>query len=574
MSSEPFDHGETRKSVGVKLPPVTSQDSVSDLEDLKKQNDFLEDTRRAIFNILEDVSSSEEQLKKKTEELEKFQQAADTSFDHIVIADPDGIVLYANHAAELLTGYSREEIVGRTPALWGRQMPKAFYETMWRTIKTEKNKYAGELTNKRKDGTKYLSSLRITPILDGDNEVKFFVGIERDITEERQFQIKIVRHAAELERANAVIAEEKERAESILRFLRSIGEGVFATDVYGSIIFMNETAEMMSGQVWERAQSILVQDVFSFIHRSPDGDKHLDMTDAVLREGHTTVFPQDTFLKRSDQEIPVSGTCSLIRDEQRKVVGTITVFQDMTKRHELEQLKNNFLSVAAHQLRTPLGGMRWSMELLLDGDLGKLPKRAKEAVRQLYENSQRMILLVNDLLSVVRIDENKGREERVSIDVGQVLTDVVKAMRSEADRREVTLSLKKGRVTLPTIMAPAKHVYEAFENLLSNSIKYNRPGGIVTVTVKKASTSIVITVADTGIGIAPEHQSRVFSKFFRAPNAVLKETEGSGLGLSVVKSYLEEAGASIRFESQENIGTTFFIEIPFDQIPLDVEEQS
>lgn len=573
MMNSSSDHRETRKYTDVTPPLVSLQSTAADLEDLRRRNDFLEDTRRAIFNILEDVSSSEEQLKKKTEELEKFQQAADTSFDHIIISDPDGVVLYANHTAEIITGYSREEIIGSTPALWGRQMPKAFYETMWRTIKTEKNKYAGEITNKRKDGTKYLSSLRITPILDTCNEIKFFIGIERDITEERQFQIKIVRHAAELEQANTLIAEEKERAESILRFLRSIGDGVFATDVNDVIIFMNETAEIMSDQVWVAAEKNVAQDTFSFFRRDSDGEKRLNITESALQEGHTITFPQDTFLKRGDIEIPVSGTCSLIRDEQHKVIGTITVFQDMTKRHELEQMKNNFLSVAAHQLRTPLGGMRWSMELLLDGDLGKLPKEAKEAVQQIYENSQRMILLVNDLLSVARIDDNKGREEKSSINVGQVLMDVVNAMRSEADSRGVTLLLKKGREAIPAIMAPAKHFYEALENLLSNGIKYNRPGGIVTVTVKKIAANILITIADTGIGIAPEHQSKMFSKFFRAPNAVLKETEGSGLGLSVVKSYLEEVGAKIRFESQENVGTTFFIEIPCDPMLSNIDKK-
>ncbi len=545
----------------------------SNLEDLKQQNDFLEDTRRAIFNILEDVSNSEEKLKKKTEELEKFQQAADTSFDHIVIADPDGTILYANHAAELMTGYSREEIVGNTPSLWGRQMPREFYETMWRTIKTEKNKYAGELTNKRKDGTKYLSSLRITPILDGRGEVNFFVGIERDITEERQFQRKIVGHAAELERANAAIALEKERAQSILRFLRSIGEGVFATDTEGYIIFINETAEMMSGQILEKNGERSAQDVFPFIYTGHDGEKNLDIVETVLRREHMITFPEDTFLKRDETVIPVSGTCSLIRDEAHKIIGTITVFQDMTKRHELDQMKDNFLSVAAHQLRTPLGGMRWSMELLLDGDLGKLPKEAREAVHQIYENSRRMILLVNDLLTVARIDDAKGREEKSPIDVGQMLTDVVNAMRSEADRRGVKIILKKGRASLPVILVPAKHFYEAFENLLSNGIKYTQQGGMVTVSVKKSSTSILIVIADTGIGIPEEHQSKIFSKFFRAPNAVLKETEGSGLGLSVVKSYLEEAGANIRFESQENVGTTFFITLPLNSMSQEKSKQ-
>jgi PAS domain S-box-containing protein len=558
------EYEERASDISSELFPFSSTKNASlDIEDLRRQNSFLEDTRRAIFNILEDVSDSEAELKKKTEELEKFQQAVDTSFDHIVIADKNGKLLYANHAAELMTGYSREEIIGNTPALWGRQMPKEFYETMWRTIKTEKNKYAGELTNKRKDGTKYLSSLRISPIFDAQGEISFFVGIERDITEERQSQLKIVRHAALLENANAFIAAEKERAESILRYLKSIGEGVFATDTRGQIIFMNETAEFMVGKSLESVGDTSAHTHFSFVHKAHDGDELLDITEITLREKRMITFPQNTFLGRADKHIPISGTCSLIRDEKHSIIGTITVFQDVTKRHELDQMKDSFLSVAAHQLRTPLGGMRWNMELLLDGDLGRLPKKAHESIQQIYENSQRMILLVNDLLNVARIDQNRGHEEKTSVDIAKILFDVVKAMYGEATRRDVKIIFKKTHVSFSPILAPAKHFYEAFQNLISNSIKYNKPGGTVTITLTKKKSNIVIVVADTGIGIPESDQSKIFSKFFRAPNAIHKETEGSGLGLSVVKSYLEEAGASIRFESKENIGTTFFIEFSY-----------
>ena len=531
------------------------------IADLQERNAFLEKTRRAIFNVLEDVSDSEKELEQKTEELEKFQQAVDASFDHIIITDPDGVVFYANHAAELLTGYARHEIIGETPALWGRQMPRAFYETFWRTIKTEKNGYAGELTNRRKNGTTYLSSLRVAPILDDQGEIKFFVGIERDITEERKSQLKIVRHAAELERANVHIEEQKERAESILRFLKSIGEGVLATDNERRIIFMNEAAELMVGHTLTECQGQLYTEKVSFLHRSHDGSEALHIADFTLREKRTMSFPQNSFLIREDKEIPLSGTCSLIRDDKQRIIGTITVFQDVTKKHELDQMKDSFLSVAAHQLRTPLGSMRWNMELLLGGDLGRLPKGAKEAVEQIYENSQRMIVLVNDLLNVARIDQEKGREMARSVDLVSMLDDVIRGMYPESRRRGVSLIFERTHEAMP-VSVPPKHFYEAFQNLLSNAIKYNHKGGSVTLSVIRDVDAFEVRIADTGIGIPHDDQSKIFSKFFRAANAVHKETEGSGLGLSVVKSFLEDAGASIRFESEEGVGTTFFVTIP------------
>lgn len=550
------------------MPTLSTFESL-DIDNLQKRNRFLEDTRRAIFNILEDVSSSEKELKKKTEELQKFRQAVDTSFDHTIITDINGRILYANRAAEVLTGYSQEEMLGKTPALWGKQMPEEFYETFWRTIKTEKNGYAGELTNKRKDGTKYLASLRVGSVLDSDGTVKFFVGVERDITEERKSQLRIVRHTAELEQANTQIAEEKDRAEKILQMLKSLGEGVFATDESERIIFMNERAEYISGKTLKDVENNTSSEIFTFLKKQEGVSRVIRMAKTALDRKSTFIFPDGTFLSRSNKDIPVSGACSPIRNEKQEIIGTVTIFQDITKKHELDQMKDTFLSVAAHQLRTPLGSMRWSIELLLEGDLGKLSKNTMEVLREIYSNSERMLLLVDDLLDIARMKESKGREKKKTTDVGIILEEVVKAMRSEAKRRGIKIILKKPRASVSKVMISPKHFYQAIENLLSNALKYNKEEGSVTLTLREDSNKICISVADTGIGIPQSEQSSIFSKFFRAKNAVLKETEGSGLGLSVVKSYLEESDATIRFESIEGAGTTFFIEIPIQPLSLE-----
>lgn len=537
-----------------------------DVEYLKERNQSLENIRKATFNILEDIAESEKKLQQKTEELRKFQEAADANVDQTVITDPNGIIVYVNHAMEVLTGYSKKEILGKTPALWGRQMSKKFYATLWRTVKIEKQGYSGELTNKRKDGTTYLASLRITPILDDQGEVKFFVSIERDITEERKAQLRIVRHASELEAVNIRIEEQKERAESILRFLKSIGEGVFATDIEGRIIFMNESAEVLSGKMFQSVEKQLAQEIFSFMQEILGEEQKICFTEQTLKKKRVIHFPNKTFLLYGKKKIPVAGTCSLIRDESDAVIGTITVFQDVTKKHELDQMKDSFLSVAAHQLRTPLGSMRWSMEMLLNGDLGRLPKEAKEVVSQIYENSLRMVTLVSDLLDVSRIDQNRGKEEKKATNITLVLQAVIRVMSAEAEKRSVRITLNLPKEPIPVIMVPPKQIYESFANLIANGIKYNRENGQVIVTVELAEEGLLITIADTGIGIPKEDQSKIFAKFFRSSNAIHKETDGSGLGLSVVKSYLEEANAQVWFESEENVGTKFFVQFPITSI--------
>lgn len=535
-----------RSSSGEKLitPPKT-----------KDEFRMLAEEMNHSLSQLYDIRSKLEQQR---DELEKFQMAVEKSFDHVVITDTNGTVLYANHAAEILTGYSKEEMVGKTPALWGKQMPQEFYDTFWRTIKEERSPYAGELTNRRKDGAKYLSSLRAMPILDEQGKVKYFVGIERDITEERESQLRVIRHATDLEKANDRIATEKARAEHILDMLRSIGEGVFATDADQHIIFMNEQAENISGKSIEILKKNVSSEVFVFRVKRGSVKGQIFVSRTTLQNKRTFIFPPQTFLVRGDKEIPVSGACSPIWNEKREIIGTVTVFQDITQKHELDQMKDMFLSVAAHQLRTPLGSMRWSMELLLGGDFGKIPKKAQEAIEHIYENSQRMIVLVNDLLNVSRIDQDYGHEKQELVDLRSLLQEVVDTMLPEAKKRKVKLVVKLPRKS-PSLKGSPKHLYEAFQNLVSNGIKYSNADGVVSIVLKAEDGKCTVTVSDTGIGIPKESQSKVFSKFFRAKNAVHKETEGSGLGLSVVKSYVEESKGTISFVSEENKGTTFTV---------------
>jgi len=327
---------------------------------------------------------------------------------------------------------------------------------------------------------------------------------------------------------------------------------------------MNESAELLVGRKFQEVEGKKSKEAFYFRRELEEGIQYIHVTEQVLQKKKKFVFLQDMFLVQEKHKVPVDGTCSLIRDTKNNIIGTVTVFRDITKLRDIEQMKNSFLSVAAHQLRTPLGSMRWGMELLINGDLGKLSKDVKETIEQLYENSGRMVVLVNDLLNVSRIDGGKNWEKKQSIDLIENIDAVIHTMNAEAKKRSVEIVFKHPE-SIPFISAPPKHLYEAIENLVSNGIKYNRSKETLTITIEIKEKTILLKVADRGIGIAKEDQSKIFSKFFRASNAVHKETEGSGLGLSVVKSYIEECNATIRFESEENVGTTFFVEFPIVQ---------
>ena len=501
------------------------------------------------------------QLITEKEELQKFKQAVDSSFDHVIISDSDGKILYANATAEHLTGFSFEEMKGKTPSLWGRQMSTAFYQEFWDTIKTKKQSYTGEVTNRKKDGTKYLASIRVSPILDNKENVRFFVGVEQDITEDRRQEEIKKQHVAELEEVNHRVTAEKVRAEGILRYLRSIGEGVFATDRRGTIVFCNATAAAMVGKDADALIGENCQSAFRFCVGDDDTACDFSPFAEAIRMKKTMSFSAKTFLIEQKKHIPVSGTFSPIIEVDH-IAGAIVVFQDITERYELEQMKDRFLSVAAHQLRTPLGSMRWNMELLQGGDLGKLPKRALDAVGELRKNSDRMMLLVNDLLNVSRIDQSAIKEAPEETDLSEVVLEATKALEGEAEKKNMRCRCSFPEGGVPKIMLVRRHVFEAVENLFSNAIRYGKEGGKVECSIAVTDKEITLSVSDDGIGIPKDDQTKIFAKFFRAGNAVRSFTDGSGLGLSVVKAYVEESGGSISFESEENVGTTFMVKFP------------
>jgi len=138
---------------------------------------------------------------------DRFEEAVANTTQHIIITDPDGVIIYANGAVEKTTGYPPEEVIGATPALWGRQMPREVFDELWRTIKVEKKSFQGELVNKRKDGTLYHVFANISPVLDSYNEVKFFIGMETDISKQKEFEKLLLKEKDSLEKMNKFMVD-------------------------------------------------------------------------------------------------------------------------------------------------------------------------------------------------------------------------------------------------------------------------------------------------------------------------------------------------------------------------------
>ncbi len=373
--------------------------------------------RPAIIGTLLDVTEDERkdyELRDRAEELNKFQLAVAGASDHIIITDPDGMILYANRAAEQITGYKVDEMLGKNAGqLWGGKMDPTYYKQMWLTISQEKKNFKGEFENHRKNGDTYTAESSITPILNKAGKVIFYVGIERDIT----------------------------------------------------------------------------------------------------------------------------------------------------KAKEIDRMKSEFISVASHQLRTPLSTAGWYADMLLHEDAGALTEQQKKFVSEISRANQRSIALINALLSVSRIDSGKMLASPRSVNLVSIAQNVIAGLKPLSERSRVRME-HSFDPKIPNITVDPDILSLALQNILSNAIKYTPAGGKVSLKGKFCDNEVCIEVHDTGIGIPKSVHDRLFSMFFRADNARSKDPDGTGLGLYIAKSAVELTGGKIWFTSTEGKGSTFTFTIP------------
>lgn len=269
----------------------------------------------------------------------------------------------------------------------------------------------------------------------------------------------------------------------------------------------------------------------------------------------------------------VQAYSTVERDTSGKPIKMIGVNFDVTHEREVDKAKTEFVSLASHQLRTPLSAINWYTEMLMAGDVGKVNKEQMEYLNEVYTGSQRMVELVNALLNVSRLELGTFTISLEPVDVPALVKRLLKELKSQIDKKKEIIT-EIYSPNLPIFSADNGSLRMVLQNLLSNSVKYTGAGGNITVEVaikgkgevvggqKINEDRFILRVADSGMGIPKGQQDKVFEKLFRADNARTLETEGTGLGLYVIKSIVDQSGGEIWFVSEENKGTTFVISYP------------
>lgn len=235
--------------------------------------------------------------------------------------------------------------------------------------------------------------------------------------------------------------------------------------------------------------------------------------------------------------------------------------------HEFEQVirlnktKSEFIFVASHQLRTPLSGIAWQVELLLSKYSSGLSEKQKDGLETVNLLTKRMAKLVNDLLDVSRIDRRSLFLKKDRLDLSEIVNQVIQTNMSEITRKKIKVIFKKKKRAF-MVIGDAEKLKLAIENLIGNAVKYTLDKGEIEIKLMESKPYCIFSVRDNGIGIPVQQQDCIFNKFFRSDVAVKYQAEGTGLGLFIAKNVIEQSGGQIWFQSQENVGTTFNFSIP------------
>jgi PAS domain S-box-containing protein len=250
----------------------------------------------------------------------------------------------------------------------------------------------------------------------------------------------------------------------------------------------------------------------------------------------------------------------------------IKVLHDVSRDIFLTKVKSEFISVAAHQLRTPLAAVKWTIKMLLDEEAGALEPKQKDFLKKTYEANEHMIKLVNDLLDASRIEEGRFGYEFKMTDFLEVLGGVIKSLEGIVSKRLIKLEVKAPRVRIPPFTFDVQRIQIVLSNLLENAVRYTKPGGLVTVELDVKGAFLEISVADTGVGIPEDQRARIFTKFFRADNVTRLQTEGSGLGLFISRNIVRRHGGELSFTSEVNKGSRFVFTLPLSKEYIPEEE--
>lgn len=481
----------------------------------------------------------------------------------ISLVDAEGRYVAVNPARQQMLGYSEAELVGRS-YLDVTHPDDVPYDEAINAEARElgKDRYQLEKRFLRKDGSVIWSRITVSVVRDDRGEIEYSVSVAEDITKQKAAQEELER-LYRLERMTRSDLEQLAAERSAI--LRQIAEGIIIADSTGAITFVNEAARAIHGVA---VLGVGPDEYAEQYHlRTTDGrpypSRDLPLARAVLH-GETVVGGQWRVHRPDGIQVVAEGSAAPVIGEDGQRLGAVLTIRDITAEYDLERQKDEFLSAAAHDLRTPLTTIKGRIQLLRKragrGD-GPDTKHLVEELSRIDASAGRMMSLINELLDVANIQIGR------TLKLNREPTDLVALARAVAAEHYPESELHPVSLETKVLELIGRwdqvRLERMLSNLISNAIKYSPDGGEVTVTVgcEEDNRWAVLAVRDQGVGIPAADLPHIFERFRRGGN-VSGKISGTGIGLAAVRRIVEEHGGSISVESREGQGTTFIVRLP------------
>jgi PAS domain S-box-containing protein len=366
-----------------------------------------------------------------------------------------------------------------------------------------------------------------------------------------------------------MLRHQQEEASKSQAILESIADGVVVNNPQGQVILMNSAAE----QILNRFRHHLVTtDVRHLIEAfdDPERTSALAVIEEMLSKASapSQIRVSSATLEMNSRVINAHMAPVIARHDE--FLGIVTIFRDITKEVEADRAKSEFISTVSHELRTPMTAIKGYTDLLFAGAVGPLSDNQKHFLNVIKNNTGRLIALINDLLDISRIETGRVRFEPAPVKLGEIVAGVVEAMAARAQERGLTLTYEVD-AGLPEVMGDRDRLFQVLTNLVGNAINYT-PTGSVTVEATNVGMAVQVSVLDTGVGIDPADIGRIFDRFYRSDDPVVQEASGTGLGLPIVKMFVEMHGGRVWVDSEKGKGSTFTFILPVPGAEFTTEE--
>jgi PAS domain S-box-containing protein len=474
---------------------------------------------------------------------ERLNAIVNNVVDGVVTVDESGNIESLNRTAENIFGYSSNSVVGRNFRDLLQPRSRTLYDTADAQSGSQAPGKISEFTGMRRDGSEFSMELEGTRIS----------------VEGRPMIIHIVRDVTERKRS-------EKRLQLAATVFENTSEGIMITDRHGRIQSTNPAFTAITGFA---ADEVLGHNPRILQSGMQTKDFYDAMWQSIDKTGH---WNGEIINRRKNGEAYTQWlNINAVRDGSGQVTHYVGVTFDISELKATERMKGEFIATVSHELRTPLTSIHGSLSLLDSGMPEKSPEKSAELIRIAKNNSQRLVRLIDDILSVAKMESEKMKFHLHPVSLGELVTEAVEVNQEFATQYNVHLQVAAG-VRDARVLGDKDRLMQVLTNLLSNAVKHSPEDGIIRVETVRNGGYYRVIVTDNGPGIPESFHGEVFKKFAQADASDRRKLGGTGLGLSISKAIIDRLGGRIGFDSKPGVRTCFYFDLPVMQQNLSVAQ--